>query len=117
MMFFCNGKFCIRRKLNFHFVNQNRQNLTRKAGQTEPRQRSRLEHLHPMVLPVAHQDVSIGHDGNALEALEFGVTGAPGTERPQEAAVRVEDLDPIVARVGHADVALVVDGDAPGKRK
>lgn len=65
-----------------------------------------------MVFPVAHEDVAVGHDGHPFQALELGITGAPGTERAQEASVRVEDLDAVVAGIGHADVALIVDRDA-----
>lgn len=65
-----------------------------------------------MVFPVAHEDISVGHDGHSFQALELGITGAPGTERAQEASVRVEDLDAIIAGIGHTDVALVVNRDA-----
>ena len=66
-----------------------------------------------MVLPVRCEDVALGVDGDALEALELGVGRAPAAEAPQEGPVGVEDLDPVVAAVGHENVALLVHGDAP----
>lgn len=35
--------------------------------------RAYLEHLHPMIFPVAHKYVAVGHDSDSLEALKFGV--------------------------------------------
>lgn len=32
-----------------------------------------LEHLHPMIFPVAHKYVAVGHDSDSLEALKFGI--------------------------------------------
>lgn len=78
---------------------------------------AQLEHLHAMVLAIAHQNVAVRHDGDALQPLELGVTRAPGAEGAQEASVRVEDLDPVVAGVGDADVALIVHRDAPWEFK
>ena len=38
---------------------------------------SRLKDLHPVVLPVGDEDVTLGVDGDALQALELGRAGAP----------------------------------------
>lgn len=66
-----------------------------------------------MIFAVAHQNLSIAHDRYALEALEFGWTGSPASESPQERAIGVEDLDPVVARVANKDVSLVVHSHTP----
>lgn len=70
-----------------------------------------------MVFPIAHQDVAVRHDRNALESLELGVARTPRAERAQEASVRVEDLDAVVTRVGDTDVALIVHRNAPREKK
>jgi hypothetical protein len=69
-----------------------------------------------MVLPVAHQDVAVGHHGHALQPLELAVTGAPTAESSEEGAVRMEDLDAVVAGVTDEYVALVVNGYAPARK-
>lgn len=74
------------------------------------------EDLHTVVLSVADEDVAVGHDRHALEALELSLAGSPAAEGPEEGAVGVEDLDAVVAAVRHEDVALVVHGHAPAGR-
>lgn len=71
------------------------------------------EDLDAVVLSVAHKDVAVGHNGDALKALELPVAGSPASEGPQESAVGVEDLNSVVAAVRHKNVILVVDSDAP----
>jgi len=72
-----------------------------------------LEDLHPMVLPVCHQDVSVAVDSDPLQPLEFSVVLSPPPEGSEERAVGVEDLDAIVARIGHEDVTLFIDSHTP----
>ena len=69
-----------------------------------------------MVLPVGHEDVAPGIDGNALQSLELAVALAPAPEGAQEGSVRVEDLDPVVPGVRHEDVALFVHCNPPAQR-
>lgn len=66
-----------------------------------------------MIFPVRDQNVPVGVDGDALQALELGGAGAPLAEAAQVGPVGVEDLDAVVAAVSNEDVALVVNGDAP----
>lgn len=70
-----------------------------------------------MIFAIAHQDISIGHYGHALESFELRIARAPGAEGLQEAAVRIEDLYAIIARIGHEYIALIVHGHTAGRGK
>lgn len=72
-----------------------------------------LEYLNPVIFPIAHNDGSIGRNGDALQPLELRVAAPPAPESPQESPIGMEDLYAVVSRVCDADVALVVDGHAP----
>jgi len=72
-----------------------------------------LEYLHPMVLPVCHEDVSVAVDSDPLQPLELSIVLPPPPEGSEERAVGVEDLDAIVARIGHKDVTLLIDSHTP----
>lgn len=68
----------------------------------------KLENLNTMIFPIANQNISIGHDGHALESFEFSIARSPRSERSQETAVRMENLYAIIARIGNAYESLVV---------
>jgi len=50
-----------------------------------------------MILPVANQDVAVGHDRHSFEPFEFRRAGTPSSKGPQESAVGMEDLNAVVA--------------------
>lgn len=66
-----------------------------------------------MILSICYQNVAIGVDGDALQTLEFRVTGTPSTEAPDEGTLGAEDLDTVISTVGHEDVPLIVHGNSP----
>lgn len=68
-----------------------------------------------MVLPVADQNIAIGHHGDPFESLELGVIRSPASESTQETAVRMENLDTVVTRIGYTNVALIIDSDTAGE--
>ena len=64
-----------------------------------------------MILTIAHQNISIGHDGNTFQTLEFGVAATPWAEGTQETAIWMKYLYAIVAWIGDNDESLVINGN------
>lgn len=65
-----------------------------------------------MILPVRHEDVTVGVDGDPLQSLELARAGAPASEAAKEGPVGIKDLDPVVPAVRNENVSLVVYGNS-----
>lgn len=76
-----------------------------------------LEYLNAMILPVAHQNISVAHNCHSLQSLELPVSRPPTPERSEECSIRMKDLNAVVPRVSHEDVPLVVYCYSPKMRE
>eukprot|EP00284_Hemiselmis_tepida_P015505 CAMPEP_0174939706 /NCGR_PEP_ID=MMETSP1355-20121228/67318_1 /TAXON_ID=464990 /ORGANISM="Hemiselmis tepida, Strain CCMP443" /LENGTH=204 /DNA_ID=CAMNT_0016186741 /DNA_START=29 /DNA_END=644 /DNA_ORIENTATION=- len=75
------------------------------------------EDLNVIALPVRHEDLPVGADGDPAWHDEVALAGAPAPEHAQKITLRIKGLDPKVSLVNHEDGSVARDGYVKGAVK
>ncbi len=74
-----------------------------------------LQHLHAVIVAVAHDDAALAVDQNAAGTVELPISTAKAANGSYVAAVAVaQHLHSIITAVGYDDVACTVERHAVG---